>query len=401
MNGGGRPVHSPRMSDLLVTTAVAIVAAAVAAAATIAVFHRRVHRERARADEIQRSLDESVRTGEDDREVRGVILGSMEDGILLFDREGRTVFANLSLERHLGTTPGGIDELRPEPLRGAARRAGYAGTALDVEVEMAAPARWLRASAQPAGDDGSVLLVVRDVTDARRLDAVRRDFVANASHELKTPVASIRATAETLRHGAIDDPAAAHRFTDQLERDALRLSRIVSDLLDLSRLESGSELAERVRLDVVAADEIERLDDRAHHGHVTLELRADGVPSVVGSPHDLSLMVRNLIDNALAYTPAGGRIDVTVTTDHDDVVVRVSDTGIGIPQRDLPRVFERFYRVDRARSRETGGTGLGLAIVKHVAENHGGEVTVTSELAAGSTFEVRLPVAGAQRALAP
>jgi signal transduction histidine kinase len=235
------------------------------------------------------------------------------------------------------------------------------------------------------------------VTEARRLEAVRRDFVANASHELKTPAASIRAAAETLRSGAIEDPPAAHRFTEQLEREAMRLSRIVSDLLDLSRLEGGSDLAERVRLDAIAADEVERLDDRAEEAELTLELHADGVPSVAGSGRDLALLVRNLIDNAVRYTPPGGRVDVTVTTHDAQVVLRVADTGLGIPQRDLPRVFERFYRVDRARSRETGGTGLGLAIVKHVAENHGGEVTVTSELAAGSTFEVRLPVAGVTR----
>ena len=384
------------MSELLVAAVGATVAAAAAAAATVAVYQRRIDRERSDRRALQRSLDASERTGKDDREVRGLILGSMEDGVLLFDREGRCVFANASLERHLGVAPQTLDGLRPHALRQAARRAGYAGTSHEVEVDVGAPARWLRATAQPAGDDGSVLLVLHDVTDARRLDAVRRDFVANASHELKTPVASIRATAETLQHGAIDDPSAAHRFTDQLERDALRLSRIVSDLLDLSRLETGSELDERVRLDVVAADEIERLEERARQSEVALELDAEGVPSVLGSPRDLSLMVRNLVDNALAYTPSGGRIEVAVTSVDGSVVLRVTDTGIGIPQRDLPRIFERFYRVDRARSRETGGTGLGLAIVKHVAENHGGEVTVRSELAAGSSFEVRLPAAGAR-----
>jgi Signal transduction histidine kinase len=171
----------------------------------------------------------------------------------------------------------------------------------------------------------------------------------------------------------------------------------VSDLLDLSRLETGSELQERVRMDVVATDEVERLRERADDAGVALTLHADGVPSVLGSGRDLALLVRNLVDNAVRYTPASGQVEVRVTVQDNVVVVRVSDTGVGIPQRDLPRIFERFYRVDRARSRETGGTGLGLAIVKHIAENHGGEVTVESELARGSTFQVRLPVAGPDR----
>jgi signal transduction histidine kinase len=181
----------------------------------------------------------------------------------------------------------------------------------------------------------------------------------------------------------------------------MRLSRIVSDLLDLSRLEGGSDLAERVRMDVIAGDEVERLGDRAKEAGVVIELHTDGVPSVPGSGRDLALLVRNLIDNAVRYTPSGGRVDVSVSAEDGLVVLQVADTGMGIPQRDLSRVFERFYRVDRARSRETGGTGLGLAIVRHVAENHGGEVTVRSELSAGSTFVVRLPVGGAARADAP
>jgi signal transduction histidine kinase len=152
---------------------------------------------------------------------------------------------------------------------------------------------------------------------------------------------------------------------------------------------------------VIAADEVERLGDRAEEAGVAIGLHTDGVPSVPGSGRDLALLVRNLIDNAVRYTPRGGRVDVSVAAEDGKVILRVADTGMGIPQRDLPRVFERFYRVDRARSRETGGTGLGLAIVRHVAENHGGEVTVQSELSAGSTFVVRLPVADAPRGDAP
>jgi signal transduction histidine kinase len=355
----------------------------------------------ARATRAEAELELQQRTSADQRQLQDVVLSSMEEGVLLLDHDGRRIFSNPSLEQHLGTLPDAIEELRPLAFRDAVRQTIASGEIERAEAETSAPSKWLRAGAISVGADRSVLLVVSDVTDARRLEAVRRDFVANASHELKTPVASIRAAAETLRDGAIEDPPAAHRFTAQLEREAMRLSRIVSDLLDLSRLEGGSDLAERVHLDAVAADEIERLEDRAKEAGLALELHADGVPSVVGSARDLALLVRNLIDNAVRYTPAGGRVDVTVTSQDGKVILRVADTGLGIPQRELPRVFERFYRVDRARSRETGGTGLGLSIVKHVAENHGGEVAVTSELAAGSTFEVRLPVAGVPRTVAP
>ena len=389
------------MSDALVILPAALAGAAIASAAVVVSVRSPLRNERARATRAEASLQTQTETQARELEVRGVILSSMEEGVLLFDRDGRCVFANDALATHLGGAPASLSELFPTELQRAARRTSASGTTNAVEVETGVPSRWLRASSQPAGDGGSVLVVVRDVTDARRLDAVRRDFVANASHELKTPAASIRAAAETLRNGALDDPPAALRFTEQLEREAMRLSRIVSDLLDLSRLESGSDLAERVRLDIVAADELERLEEMAREAGLAIELHTQGVPSVAGSGRDLALLVRNLIDNAVRYTPSGGRVDVSVSAEDGQVVLQVADTGMGIPQRDLPRVFERFYRVDRARSRETGGTGLGLSIVRHVAENHGGEVTVQSELSAGSTFVVRLPVAGASRADAP
>ena len=394
-------VHSRQMADALLVAGIAAGAAAVGAATAGASARRRLARMRAQTLTAQTSLQAIERKSTDERRIRDTILSSMREGVLLVDRDGRCVFANDALITHLGGSPASLDDLFPTEIRHAARRAGYTGAANAVEVETGVPSRWLRASSQPIDDGGSVLVVVRDVTEARRLDAVRRDFVANASHELKTPAASIRAAAETLLNGALEDPPAAHRFTEQLQRDAMRLSRIVSDLLDLSRLEGGSDLAERVRLDVIAGDEVERLGDRAKEAGVVIELHTDGVPSVPGSGRDLALLVRNLIDNAVRYTPSGGRVDVSVSAEDGQVVLQVADTGMGIPQRVLSRVFERFYRVDRARSRETGGTGLGLAIVRHVAENHGGEVTVRSELSAGSTFVVRLPVSGASRADAP
>jgi len=385
------------VEETLLVVGSAVVASVLAAVVTTLVFRRRLGSAHVRLEQAERSLRDETQTSAETREVQGLILSSMEEGVLLVDRDGHPVFSNDAFARHVGEPPADTDARLPAALQRAVQRAGYTGAVVRAETETGVPSRWLRATALPVGDDGAVLLVVRDVTDARRLDAVRRDFVANASHELKTPVASIRAAAETLRDGAIDDPPAARRFTEQLDKEALRLSRIVSDLLDLSRLETGSDLQERVRMDAVAADEVERLEERAADAGITLTLQADGVPSVLGSGRDLALMLRNLVDNAVRYTPAGGQVQITIAAEGDAVVVRVRDTGVGIPQRDVPRIFERFYRVDRARSRDTGGTGLGLAIVKHVAENHGGEVVVDSELAQGSTFEVRLPAAGLDR----
>jgi two-component system phosphate regulon sensor histidine kinase PhoR len=167
----------------------------------------------------------------------------------------------------------------------------------------------------------------------------------------------------------------------------------VSDLLDLSRLETGEEIDEEVRLDQVVKEERDRFEESAREGGLTLSIDLGSVPPVRGSARDLSLLVRNLVDNAIRYTKPGGRADVTLSAEGDEVVLSVADTGVGIPTRELPRIFERFYRVDRARSRETGGTGLGLSIVKHVVENHGGTVSVRSELGRGTCFEVRLPAA--------
>ena len=340
------------------------------------------------------ALSRQEHTAREEHQVQDLILGSMQEGVLLFDGAGNTAFANAALEQHLGGRPDGISQLYPPALREAVRGAGTERRVVTVEFERGEPIRWLRATAAPAGGEGSVLLVVSDVTETKRVEAVRRDFVANASHELKTPAASIQAAAETLVSVAARDPAAVPRFASQLEREALRLSRIVADLLDLSRLESGSELGQPVRLDALVREEAERFEERCRETDLSLEIDAPAPASVSGSARDLSLLVRNLVDNAIRYTRPGGRITVTVVPGGAVAELRVADDGLGIPTRDLPRVFERFYRVDRARSRETGGTGLGLAIVKHVAENHGGSVEVTSELGRGSTFTVRLPSIG-------
>ena len=370
-----------------------VVGVAVAAWAGAGVSARRWRR---RAAAGGRALAESeaklLRSAEDARRVRDVVLASLPEGVVLFGPEGASIFQNPSLERLVGVPIRELESLLPMALRDVVRDTRSDGLGHAIEVETGVPSRWLRGTAVPAGEAGGILLVVSDITEARRHDAIRTDFVANASHELKTPAASIQAAAETLRTAIEDDPAVVPRFAAQLERDAIRLSHIVADLLDLSRLETGSDLGERVHVDAVVREEVSRYVEGAREERIEFSVRTEPVPPVRGSARDISLLVRNLVDNAIRHTKPGGRIDVTVGASDGSVRLRVADTGIGIPTRDLPRVFERFYRVDRARSRETGGTGLGLAIVRHVAENHGGDVTVESELGRGSAFTVRLPV---------
>jgi signal transduction histidine kinase len=376
--------------------AIAVTAAALVAAVAAIVGWRRAARSsatwRARGLTAEAALDENRRRSDEERGVRDLVLSTMEDGIVLIARDGSVVFTNEAASRHLATVPTSLATILPLALRGAILECRAEGAPVSVEIETGVPARWLSAAITPA-EDASTLVVVRDVTERRRLEAMRRDFVANASHELKTPAATIRAAAETLRQAALDDPSVVPRFAGQLEHEAVRLSRIVSDLLDLSRLESGSALDEFVSLGATAREEAQRLEEAADRAGVTVEVRASERPGVRGSHRDLALLVRNLIDNAIRYSHEGGKVTVDVEQVDDEVELSVGDTGIGIPSRDTSRVFERFYRVDRARSRETGGTGLGLAIVKHVVENHGGTIEVESELGLGTTFRVRLPVA--------
>jgi signal transduction histidine kinase len=364
-------------------------------------------RARARAKRLHESLrlatsalDERERVAAESEGIRRVIDGAMQEGVILFDAAGLLVYANEASERHLGRRPASIAQLFPAAAAEAAAAAAATSEAREVEVETASPARWLRIAATPAGD-GRILVVVSDVTESRRVDAVRRDFVVNASHELKTPAASIQAAAETLLDAVRSDPASVPRFATTLEREAARLSRIVADLLDLSRLEAGGELEEHVKLDSLVMEEARRFEDRAREAQLTLDVRTDPVPAVRGSERDLALLVDNLIDNAIRYTPAGGTVDVTLGPSNDQVRLRVVDSGIGIPQRDLSRVLERFYRVDRGRSRRTGGTGLGLSIVRHVAENHGGSVSLDSEVGRGTTVDVVIPADGLSRSAAP
>ena len=345
---------------------------------------------RIRTERAERLLDDLRREDSAEQRIRRLILSALEDGILLFAEDDSLAYANDTARGHLGHVPTFLDALLPLSLRATVLAARRTGTPHEVLVETGTPSRWLQATVLP-DVEGHTLVVLHDVTEQRRIDAVRRDFVENASHELKTPAATIQVTAETLRQAIGDDPAAVPRFSAQLEREALRLSRLVADLLDLSRIESGSTTDEWVSLADLAREECGRLRQDAERAGVTVEVTAGTDRRIRGSSRDLALLLRTLVNNAIRYRRAGGEVLVDVEERSNGVAVRLRDTGIGIPTRDLERIFERFYRVDRARSRETGGTGLGLAIVKHVVENHGGRTEVVSELGRGTTFEVVFP----------
>jgi two-component system sensor histidine kinase SenX3 len=247
----------------------------------------------------------------------------------------------------------------------------------------------------PLGD--LVLLLVEDHTEHRRVDAVRRDFVANVSHELKTPVGALILLAEAVL-GASDDPEAVRRFAGRMQHEATRLSSLVQELIDLSRLQGQDPLSEAdfVDVDRVVAEAVDRCRLAANARSIRLVSGGEGGLTVMGDEQQLVTAVRNLIDNAISYSPDHTRVAIGVRRVDDLVEVSVTDQGIGIPEADLGRIFERFYRVDSARSRATGGTGLGLSIVKHVASNHGGEVAVWSVEGSGSTFTIRLPAGAAQ-----
>jgi two-component system, OmpR family, sensor histidine kinase SenX3 len=389
------PERAPTLPRVNEATTVVLVVALVAVTIVSWAWRRALRSDRGwreRALSAETTGEEQRLRAQEERRVRDLSLSTMDEGVLLIGRDASVAFANDAIDRHLGSIPASLDAVLPFALRTAIQESRTRREPTSVLVETGAPARWLHGTVTPAADDAT-LVVIRDVTNQRRLEAVRRDFVANASHELKTPAATIQAVAETLGRAATDDPEAVARFASQLEREAVRLSRIVADLLDLSRLESGSALEDFVSLGVAAREEGQRLEETAEHAGVTLEIQTEDERSVRGSQRDLALLVRNLIDNAIRYSHEGGRVAVRIDAEGDEVILRVSDTGIGIPSRDLDRIFERFYRVDRARSRETGGTGLGLAIVKHVVENHGGEIGVESELGRGTTFRISFPAA--------
>jgi two-component system sensor histidine kinase SenX3 len=262
----------------------------------------------------------------------------------------------------------------------------------DLELPRGSDVLAVHARAAVASERGEVLLLLEDTTDARRLDAVRRDFVANVSHELKTPVGALSLLAEAVLD-ATDDPVAVRRFAERMRHESQRLGRLVQELIDLSRLQGADPMpdAEPVSVTNVVREAVDRARLAAEAKSITIVIGDTSGLHFWGDSRQLVTAIANLLDNAVAYSPEGTRVAIGARDTGTEIEISVADQGIGIAPKDIERIFERFYRADPARSRATGGTGLGLAIVKHIAGNHGGSVSVWSVEGAGSTFTLHLP----------
>jgi two-component system phosphate regulon sensor histidine kinase PhoR len=342
----------------------------------------------------------------DERDLQKKILEAMHEGVVVVDHAGRIELMNSALRSMLLLGTDAVGKLLIETVRHAQlsemledARAEPQDQAVEIELPGLKPRRVLvQVAPLSAGDEG-LLFVFVDVTELRRLESLRRDFVANASHELRTPIAAVRSATETLRFGALEDRAAAFRFLEIIERNAQRLQLLVEDMLELSKLESNEFKLKRepVELQRVVPIVLALFRERAEKKGVRLASELPlALPAIDGDARALEHVLSNLVDNAVKYCPPGSRILVGGSWDEDRVRLVVSDTGPGIAAEHLSRVFERFYRIDAGRSRELGGTGLGLSIVKHMVEAMRGKVFVESAVGMGSTFSVSLHRADAR-----
>jgi two-component system sensor histidine kinase SenX3 len=328
------------------------------------------------------------------------VLSVLSSSAVVLDSEDRVLQASVAAQA-FGLVKN--DELVVQELLALARQVRRDGEIREGEMEVSTDGVGGRTTSfavrvaplgAGVGDGGLILLLIEDQTESRRVEEVRRDFVANTSHELKTPVGALALLAETVEDAA-DDPEAVRRFAGRMRQEAARLTNLVQDMITLSRIQAAEPVPDPVpvELDAVVAEALDRCRMKASARGIELAATGSHGLYVLGDEDLLVTALRNLLENAVAYSPDKTRVVVsTRRAGIDAVEMSVADQGIGIPERDLERIFERFYRVDAARSRATGGTGLGLAIVKHVTAAHGGKVTVVSTEGAGSTFTLRLPL---------
>ena len=358
-------------------------------------------------DRVAPRLEARIAQLEQDRQQLSAVLSGMAEGVIAIDSRRRLVFANASADALFGLGPASVGRPVPELIRspqvhasvessltGPEPHRGEIAVAVREPGAVRAAYRVLAVHGTPL--PGGAVLVFHDVTELRRLERMRQDFVANVSHELKTPLASIKAYTETLLDWALHDEAVNVKFLKRIEEQAERLNDLILDLLSLARIESGEGFFHHgpLALAPVVAGRVDAQRDRAEAKGLSLSLdlgTTDESLLILADEEAVRQILDNLIDNAVKYTPEGGSVRVSCQHADGHVVLEVADTGIGIPRDDLPRVFERFYRVDKARSRELGGTGLGLAIVKHLVQSIGGQIAVDSRVGSGTRFSVQLP----------
>ncbi|HUI50151.1 MAG TPA: ATP-binding protein [Terriglobales bacterium] len=354
-------------------------------------------------------LDRTIRTLTEERNLSSAILGSMVEGVAVVNGAERLVFANPGFASILGldvppvSGSSLLEVVRQTELIEAVRRVLAGEPRVEAEIATGTLRQHFFAATVAsvrAGETSGAVIVLHDITELRKLERVRRDFIANVSHEFRTPLTAIQGFAETLIAGALDDPQNRVRFLNIILEHARRLARLTEDLLKLSQMD-----ADRLELEirpVKVAQLVESCYETARHRAAEKELNlaldvSDHLPDVAGDARRLQEVLQNLLDNAIQYTLPGGKIVLTADLKNEEVIFTVADTGIGIPTADQPRIFERFYRVDAARSREAGGTGLGLAIAKHLIEAQGGRIWVESEIGVGSKFHFSAPVFDAER----
>jgi two-component system phosphate regulon sensor histidine kinase PhoR len=354
-------------------------------------------------------LDRTIHTLTEERNLSSAILGSMVEGVAVVSGAERLVFANPGFAEILGldvppvSGSALLEVVRQTELIEAVRRVLGGEPRVESEIVTGTLRQHFFAAtvaAVRAGETSGAVLVLHDITELRKLERIRRDFVANVSHEFRTPLTAIQGFAETLLGGAVDDPNNRDRFLGIILEHARRLARLTEDLLKLSQMD-----ADRLELELRRAGVsqlIESCYETARHRASEKELSLfldvpPRLPDVLVDPRRIQEVLQNLLDNAIQYTLPGGKITLSAESARDEVIFTVSDTGIGIPRVDQPRIFERFYRVDAARSREAGGTGLGLAIAKHLVEVHDGRLWVESEVGVGSSFHFSVPVFDPER----
>lgn len=323
---------------------------------------------------------------------------AMEEGVISIDADGRIIQSNESAQKLLCVPPDAIgkfvwDVMREDNIVGSVKKT--LEDKVSEQIEAYFNQKDLSIFVNPIPDKAGVVLVAHDVTDSKRYESLRKEFVANVSHELRTPLTFIKGYVETLREGGANDPIKTREFLETINKHVIQLTNLVEDLLELSKLESGSDILKYRSVNIgelisrIAESFKTAFDQKKQQLCIDIE---QGLTAIQADPDLLERAISNLLSNANKYTPDGGKIKIEAREGPNFVEIVVSDNGIGIPSEDLPRIFERFYRVDKSRSREMGGTGLGLAIVKHIVQLHNGTIEASSKLGEGSTFTIKLPI---------